>query len=215
MALLHQATLLPPKSDLVDAWLPGRPWATGAPIQAAVSYRLDDPAGEVGMEGFLLTDADGHTVHVPLTYRAQPLEGAQEHLLGTMEHSVLGTRWAYDGGHDPVWVAALATTIANGGTQADELVDVGGRLERREPRVHLRGSGGSAAALPAVGTLQVREDATTTTVTCAFGELVVVRRVGTDPACVRTATATWEGNPGGALLAGLWLRLAPSAGPVR
>ena len=61
-------------------------------ISSGVAYRLDDPAGEVGMEGFLLTDANGHTVHVPLSYRAQPLDGAEEHLLETTQHSVLGTR---------------------------------------------------------------------------------------------------------------------------
>jgi hypothetical protein len=206
MALLHRATLVPSKSDLVAAWLPGRPWAPGAPTRSGVSYRLDDPAGEVGLEGFVLTDADGHTVHVPLTYRAQPLEGAEEHLLGTMEHSVLGTRWAYDGCHDPVFVAALAATIATGGTQADELVDVGGTLERREPKVRLQGSGEPGTALAAVGDPQVREDATAATISCGFGELVVVRRVGADPGCDHTVTATWEGRPSGALLAGLRLR---------
>jgi hypothetical protein len=111
MAVLHRATLVPSKGELVAAWLLSRRWAPAKGISSGVSYRFDDPAGQVGMEGFLLTDADGHTVHIPLSYRGQRLKGAEEHLLGTMQHSFLGTRWVYDGCHDPVWVATLASTI--------------------------------------------------------------------------------------------------------
>lgn len=157
------------------------------------------------MEGFLLTDADGHTVHIPLTYRGEPLDGADEHLLGTMEHSVLGTRWVYDGCSDPVWAAALASTIMTGGTQADELVDVGGSLERRDPQVEIRGSGKPGTPVPPIGTVRVSEDESTTTVSCDRMELVVVRRVGTDPGCAQTLTATWGVDNGGVLLAGLRL----------
>ena len=206
MALIHRATLVPSKSELVDAWLPGRPWAPPGPVASGVSYRLDDPAGEVGMEGFLLTDADGHTVHVPLTYRAQPLAGAQEHLLGTMEHSVLGTRWTYDGAHDPVFVATLVATIATGGSEADELVDVDGDLRPREPKVRLRGSGRPSEDLPATGSLDVHEHDDRTVVSCVFGELVLVRRVGTEPRCPASVAATWDAHGSSALLAGLRLR---------
>jgi hypothetical protein len=54
---------------------------------------------------------------VPLTYRGAPLEGAERALIGTMEHGVLGRRWAYDGCHDPVLVAELLSLIT-GRTQA-------------------------------------------------------------------------------------------------
>lgn len=206
MALLHRATLAPSKGDLVAAWLPSRPWAPPEQITSGVSYRLDDPDGEVGMEGFLLTDANGHTVHIPVTYRGQPLEGAEEHLLGTMEHSVLGTRWMYDACGDPVWVATLASTIVTGGSQADELVDVGGRLERRDPQVRVRGSGEPGTALTPVGITRLSEDAATTTISCDLGELVVVRRIGVDPECVQTLTATWGADASDLLLAGLRIR---------
>lgn len=55
---------------------------------------------------------------MPLTYRGAPLPGAEPWLVGTMEHSVLGRRWVYDGCGDPVHVAALVATILAGGIQA-------------------------------------------------------------------------------------------------
>ncbi len=138
MALIYQATLTPSKLELVSAWLPSRPWAPpGSEDPTRVgAYRLDDPDGEVGLEGFVLRTRAGALVHVPLTYRAAPLPGAREHLVGTSEHSVLGTRWVYDGCADPVWVAALATAVLTGGTQAEEMVHADdGPAEPREPSV--------------------------------------------------------------------------------
>lgn len=199
MALLHDAVLAPSKADLVGAWLPSRLWAPNAQIRSGVSYRLDDPGGEVGIEGFLLTDTDGRTTHVLLTYRGTPLHDAEEHLLGTMEHSVLGTRWVYDGCHDPVAVTALASTIATGGSQADELIDAGGTVERRDPQVRVRGSGEPGATLRPLGTLSVLDAEATTTISCDFGELVVVRRIGADPHCPHTLAATWSEGTGRAL----------------
>ena len=136
MALLHRATLTPTKPELIAAWLPSQEWADGLPeLRPLGGYRLDDPDGEVGMEGILLQGADdtGDTVvvHVPLTYRGAPLEGAEAHLLGTTEHSTLGTRWVYDATGDPVWRAALARTVAEGGAGRDG----GCRLQPGRPGV--------------------------------------------------------------------------------
>lgn len=196
MALLHRATIAPTKGELVAAWLPTRPWAPAGSIGAGVSYRLDDPTGEVGLEAFLLTDSEGGTVHVPLSYRGQPLAGADEHLLGTMEHSVLGRRWVYDACFDDVWAAALARTILVGGTQAELLVDVGGgNLDRREPQVTVRGSGRPGTPVPPIGIRQVDEDQATTTIRCGELELVVVRRVGIDLEHPHRLTATWGDGP--------------------
>ncbi|MEI2826114.1 MAG: hypothetical protein V9F04_06650 [Dermatophilaceae bacterium] len=49
----------------------------------------------------------------PLTYRSAPLAGADRALVGTIEHSVLGTRWVYDAPHDPAYVAELLRTIVD------------------------------------------------------------------------------------------------------
>jgi hypothetical protein len=69
----------------------------------AGGFRLDDPAGEVGIQLMIVTDTAGPEVDaylVPLTYRATPGEGT---LIGTMEHGVLGLRYVYDGPTDPVF----------------------------------------------------------------------------------------------------------------
>ena len=92
MALLHRAELRPTKLDLLAAWLPSRRWfhgPAGADIVRVAGFRFDDPAGEVGIETILVRLGDG--VHqVPLTYRGAPLDGADDFLVGTTEHSVLG-----------------------------------------------------------------------------------------------------------------------------
>jgi hypothetical protein len=51
------------------------------------------------------------TYHVPMTYRSGPLDGSEDALIGTAEHGVLGTRWIYDGVHDPVLVAQLVALL--------------------------------------------------------------------------------------------------------
>ncbi|MFD3514071.1 1,4-alpha-glucan branching protein [Streptomyces sp. NPDC058657] len=114
MALIHQTTLKPTKLELLSAWLPTRPWyrgATAPELTPARGFRLDDPAGEVGIEFHLV--AAGTTVHlVPVTYRGAPLPGAPEHaFLGTIEHGELGTRWVYDAAYDPVAVAQLIAAV--------------------------------------------------------------------------------------------------------
>jgi hypothetical protein len=60
-------------------------------LTRAGGFRLDDPAGEVGLEFIFVTDdVDGETTyHVPLAYRGAPLPDAEEGLLGTSEHGAL------------------------------------------------------------------------------------------------------------------------------
>lgn len=118
MAVIHHTTLKPTKLELLTSWLPTRPWyqghASGPELVKAGGFRLDDPEGEVGIEFMVVTDASGDTPTaylVPLTYRGAPLDDAEHALVGTMEHGVLGQRWAYDGCHDPVLVAQLLALI--------------------------------------------------------------------------------------------------------
>ncbi|MCS0635893.1 1,4-alpha-glucan branching protein [Streptomyces sp. LP05-1] len=118
MAVIHQTTLTPGKLELLADWLPGRPWYTGGDREPrperAGGFRLDDPAGEVGLEFMAIADGSGGPTavyHVPLTYRGAPLDGAEEGLVGTAEHGVLGKRWVYDGAHDPVLVGQLLALI--------------------------------------------------------------------------------------------------------
>ncbi|MGW0611454.1 maltokinase N-terminal cap-like domain-containing protein [Streptomyces sp. NPDC002788] len=118
MAVIHQTVLKPTKLELLTSWLPSRPWYRGGTAEPQLAkaggFRLDDPQGQVGIEFMVVTDASGShptTYLVPLTYRGAPLDGAEHALVGTMDHGVLGRRWAYDGCHDPVLVAQLSALI--------------------------------------------------------------------------------------------------------
>ncbi|MEU6559683.1 maltokinase N-terminal cap-like domain-containing protein [Nocardia nova] len=114
MAVVHNTTLEPGKLDLLTAWLPSRDWFTGAVprLHRAGGFRLDDPAGEVGIECMIVidtADTDLPVYFVPLTYRGAPLPGGE--LVGTTEHGILGHRWVYDGASDPVALAQLAALL--------------------------------------------------------------------------------------------------------
>ena len=115
MALFHLATIVPTKEQVIAEWVPRQPWGptTGTPITVIGSYRFDDPDGRVGMETFLAT-AGEQFFQIPLTYRDTPLEGADDALISTMEHSVLGQRWVYDGLRDPSFVMMLAAGTMTG-----------------------------------------------------------------------------------------------------
>src|SRR3954453_10366060 len=100
MAIIHQAQLHSTKLELLTDWLPRRRWYRGpaTPTLARVAaYRVDDPAGEVGIETLPVSAGDRTVRQVPLTYRGVPLAGRDDQLIGTIEHSVLGRRWVYDG----------------------------------------------------------------------------------------------------------------------
>ncbi|MFD5147264.1 1,4-alpha-glucan branching protein [Streptomyces sp. NPDC058401] len=127
MAMIYKTTMKPGKTELLAAWLPTRPWyvSTGhAPeIDRSGGFRLDDPEGEVGIEFMVLTDRAGgrETAYlVPLTYRGAPLEGAEAGLVGISEHGVLGTRWIYDGSHDPVLVGQLLALLQGRAVAQDQ-----------------------------------------------------------------------------------------------
>lgn len=119
MAEIHPtATLTPSKLDLVHAWIGRQRWyaakGTVPALRKVTSFRFDDPAGLVGVETIILADDSGPApvlYQVPLTYRGTPLAGAEHALVGTLEHSVLGTRWVYDAPHDPVYAATLLACL--------------------------------------------------------------------------------------------------------
>jgi hypothetical protein len=197
MALIHKATLNPSKLALVTAWLPSRPWFTGEPeLRQVGAYRFDDPSGEVGIETLLLQTSDGAVCQVPLTYRGAPLDGCEQFLIGTTEHSVLGTRWVYDGCGDPVWATALATAVLTGGTQADEVVDTDGRLEPRATTATVFGSGSIGTSVPGIDDLSCRDEGQVTLVRSVQLELAVARVVGAEVSGTHTLTGGWTtGGP--------------------
>ena len=121
MSTIHTgATLTPGKVELVTSWIGLQRWYAGHGHEPRLSrmrgFRLDDPTGEVGIETLILRDdaaAAPTTYQVPLTYRGAPLAGAEAALVGTLEHSVLGTRWVYDAPFDPVYVQQLYAFMQN------------------------------------------------------------------------------------------------------
>ncbi|PVU82597.1 hypothetical protein DDP54_05825 [Cellulomonas sp. WB94] len=183
MALLHRAELRPSKIELVASWAPTQPWfeaGAGAELATVGSFRFDDPAGEVGIETLLVRAGDGPVMQVPLTYRGSPLDGGDAWLIGTMQHSVLGERWVYDGAGDPVYLTAVATAALTGGRQADQYVDSGGELVFREPTALVVGSGTSGTPVPSTvpaDTVSMRNEQGSTVVEAGDLRLVIVRTV--------------------------------------
>ncbi|MDQ1607646.1 MAG: hypothetical protein QOE16_378 [Microbacteriaceae bacterium] len=180
MALLYRAKLRPSKVELLESWIPHQPWFAGsvtAGIKNVASFRFDDPAGEVGIETLLVRAGDGPILQVPVTYRGAPLDDAESRLIGTMEHSVLGTRWTYDALGDPAYLQAVVHAVTTGGREADELVDVAGTLTPREPTAAVRGSGTGSWVTPELSVSMISiQDAPGETVASVGGLNVVVYR---------------------------------------
>jgi hypothetical protein len=152
MSIIHRATLVPAKLDAIAAWIPTQEWWAGRDItdlEAVGAYRFDDPAGRVGVETHLVSSASGTVFQVPLTYRNAPLDGADAYLVATMEHSVLGKRWVYDGVGDPVYVAVTTAAIVDGAEQAELVVhSPDGSRTVRESTTRVRGTGGHPSTSP-------------------------------------------------------------------
>jgi Maltokinase N-terminal cap domain len=201
MALIHRAQLSRTKHELIAKWLPTRPWsedAVSGQVELIGAYRFDDPVGAVGIETHVVRTGDMQVLQVPLTYRGAPLAGADDFLVGTTEHSVLGRRWVYDGCGDPVYAAALATVILSGGQEAEEWVEqVNGPSQRREPSVRVVGSGTPSDGAFSVASVSVVDHGTTTTVGAPGLELVVRRVLGGPTRAdddVENLTGVWSGS---------------------
>lgn len=202
MALIHHATLRPTKLELLAAWLPGRDWYTGpaGEVLRVGTFRFDDPAGAVGIETMLIRVGDGPVHQVPLTYRDAPLADGGHWMLGTSEHSVLGKRWIYDGTGDPVYAAALASAILGNTGQAEQFVQVDGRIERHEPSMSIASSATGGAVGPAVGAIHRVVEGDPTLIVTDIVELAVIRRLeaGTGLAGTELAgtvlTGAWSGQ---------------------
>lgn len=190
MALLYRAELSPSKLELLAGWVPSRPWFEGSgELRLVASFRFDDPEGEVGIETLLVSAGDGPVLQVPVTYRGAALPGADAWLIGTMQHSVLGTRWTYDALGDSVYRDELARVIVAGETEAEQWIEIDGVMTQREPTARVKGSGGVAASdqLPRRSVEVVR---------------VVAPGAGSvDPGAVPVLTGTWSGRSDPVVLA--------------
>lgn len=179
MAMIHRTTVEPTKLELLTSWLPSRTWyrGAGAPeLSKAGGFRLDDPRGEVGIEFMVVADTSGAggavPYLVPVTYRGAPLDGADDALIGTMEHGVLGRRWTYDGCHDPVLVAQLLALME--GTAEAQAQSVSNTPDREV--THSR-TLGSRTRTDVTASVTVTDDQDGTELAVAPGATLRVNRV--------------------------------------
>lgn len=191
MALFHRAELTPTKIEMIAEWAPTRSWGPppGEAVELIGSFRFDDPEGRVGMETHLVR-AGGTVVQVPLTYRDEPLAGAEGALIGEMHHSVLGTRWVYDGVSDPHFVVMLAAVVMTGQGEALGMAVYDGRWYLAPTNVRIEGGGWTLERVP-VDRFELVSDEETVLLRNDRFELTVFRR---PTATVRPSlglTATW------------------------
>ena len=202
MALFHRATLTPTKAELVAAWVPTQPWGapTDGQFEVIGAYRFEDPDGRVGMETHLVV-ADGTLLHVPLTYRDEPLEGAEGALISQMEHSVLGTRWVYDGLGDPLLVTMLAAVAMTGQGEALGMAVYDDRWYVAPSNVRIQGGGWTTERVPLDRFEHDHSDENRAVLRNDRFDLTVLRRPvpGARPAV--GLTATWDGLPQPVVLA--------------
>ena len=118
MATVYTAELNPSKKEFVTAWLDKQFWGGSGEVELIGTYRFDDSSGEVGFEGFVMKRED-KILHLPVTYRGAPLDGAEDYLIAETQHSVLGERWVYDAMADPVGIHMLNQALAGEIQQAD------------------------------------------------------------------------------------------------
>lgn len=208
MALLHSATLIPSKIEVLNAWIPNQSWYLDADVSSLEivgAYRFDDPDDDVGIETHLVLCANGRVLQVPLTYRGAPLDGDESSLITTMQHSVLGKRWIYDGCGDPVYAAALARTIVTGANQAELFVATDEGPVKREATTMVRGTGSHEDPVPGLGPLSYTNQGGTTIISTGELELTLLRVIGLANASDfdETLSGTWPGSDEPSLLAGV------------
>jgi len=202
MAILHRATVTPTKVELIARWAPTRPWGPSAadPIALIGSYRFDDPDGRVGLETHLIR-AGGVLFQIPLTYRDEPLGNGDGAFITEMEHSVLGTRWVYDGLGDPRFVIMLAAVTMTGQGEALGMASFDGRWYIAPTNVHIHGGGWSGDRVPVDGFELVSDDASASILRNDRFELTMFRRPVVGPRPAIGLTASWDGLDGEVVLA--------------
>lgn len=197
MAFVHrEATLRPTKIEIVREWLTAADWFDAVPetvvTSAPLSYRFDDPDGKVGIEA-LVAAYRGGFIQLPLTYREAPLDGAESWLLTTMEHSVLGRRWIYDGVGDPVLATAIVNAIVGGAASA--ALEFGPEDDRRTAATSIQARGTGSGPIPmTLDVVSVERSEAVSTVHTSAGVLRVPHFL--DPAA-RASAAALVGNGDG------------------
>ena len=202
VAIFHRATINPTKDELIAQWAPTRPWgpAVGMAMEVIGSYRFDDPDGRVGMETHLV--AAGQTLlQVPLTYRDEPLDGGEDAFITEMQHSVLGTRWVYDGLRDPHLVMMLAAVAMTGQGEALGMAVYEGRWYIAPTNVRIQGGGWTLERVPVDGFELGSDDASGAVLHNDRFEMTVFRHPRPGPRPAIGLTASWDGQENAVVLA--------------
>jgi len=202
MAIFHRATISPTKEDLLARWAPTTRWgpSPGTDVKSIGSYRFDDPEGRVGMEVFLL-DAGGVLFHVPLTYRDDPLDGAAAALITEMEHSVLGTRWVYDGLRDPRFLIMLAGVSLTGQGEALGMAQYEGRWYVAPSNVRVVGGGWNRGRVPVDEFELVSDEGAASILRSDRFDLIFHRRPMPGPRPAIGLVGSWSSDGGPVVLA--------------
>lgn len=192
MSDIYDAELTPSKTDVIAMILD----ADVADIETLASYRFDDPAGQVGMEVHIVRTPDGAVVQVPLAYRPEPLEDAEESdLITKMQHSVLGERFVYLGLADPIFAEVLDTTIEEALPAAEQfLVDGDTRTPITDGLAQVRGTG-------SIDLEEEEDDDNLVAVLELFAELDLDGLSEAEAAEPGQLVGTWEGQDAPVLLA--------------
>ena len=194
MAIVYpKARLTPSKVELLTSWLDTQSWGGTGGVTVLGAYRFDDPAGEVGFEGHLVS-RDDVALHVPLTYRGAPLDDLNAVLVGKLQHSVLGERFVYDASTDPVAIGCLVRALRGEQEQARYELRVNDEIVgEREPNLTIHLTEGRTAASPTGCVIISLTDGT---------QLRIAQVLDTDePAGRARLVATWAGGSG--VVAGL------------
>jgi hypothetical protein len=191
MALFHRATITPTKAELIAEWVPTQPWGPPAsvPLELVGSYR------------FHLVTVGGLLLQVPLTYRDEPLDGADAALIAEMDHSVLGTRWVYDGLRDPRFVVMMAAVAMTGQGEALGMAVYDGRWYIAPSNVRIQGGGWTQERVPVDGFELERDEPAASVLYNDRFDLTVFRRPAPGPRPPVGLTASWEGQEQAVVLA--------------
>jgi hypothetical protein len=161
MSIIYEAQLTPSKLDAAREWIVRQDWFDGdAPsLERVAALRWEDPAGEVGVETLILVDSNGSFFAAPFTYRGAEFPAAT--LVTTMDHSVLGDRWVYEGPSDPVFLACALDAVRTGEAQSELEVHDGETVTKGEHTVDAEvvGEGTDAADVVVNYTLDPAVDA--------------------------------------------------------
>ncbi len=209
MALFHRASLSPTKQELLADWLPRQIWGPDedTPVELIGSYRFDDPEGAVGMETFIALAGDT-VLQIPLTYRNAPLDVPADGFVGTLNHSVLGQRWVYDGLRDSRYVLMLAAVALTGQGEGLGMSFHQGRWHAVPSNIRLTGGGWSLSPVPVDGFTLVAEDDVSAQLVNDTFTMTVFHRPRSAPQPELGLTATWIGQDTPMLLASMHQRSA-------